>query len=154
MIVRSLCLAALTLAACSPRRMPGTDILDTRDTRLIIATIEQYRQAAERRDSDTVLGLVSPAYFDDAGTPDPSDDLDFRQLERALPEHYRQLASVKLGIGVKAVDVEGDRATANVFYDGYYRIATPAGEAAKVTSDVAQMRFVRENGHWRIAGGL
>jgi hypothetical protein len=150
----SIAALALALAACGSRHIPGTDIRDTRDTREIVATIDQYRQAVERRDADTVLALVSSRYFDDAGTADPADDLDYGRLQRVLPEHFRQINSVRLGIGVRAVDVQEDRATANVFYDGYYRVATATGEAAKVANDVAQMRFVREKGRWLIAAGL
>jgi hypothetical protein len=147
-------LLALALAACSTPRIRGTEIQDTPDTRAIVATIDSYRQAAERRDAEGVLALVSPTYFDDAGTPDPADDMDYAQLREMLPGHYRQLSSIKLGIGVREIVVEGDRATANVFYDGHYRVTTAAGEAPKVTSDVAQMRFVRDGKGWKITAGL
>jgi hypothetical protein len=155
MLARSLSLlAVVALVGCASRRIPGTEIRDTPETRAIVATIDQYRQAAERRDAQAVLALVSPTYFDDAGTPDPADDLDYAQLRAVLPEHYERLTAVKLGIGVREVEVSGDKATANVFYDGHYRVATSTGEAAKSASDVAQMRFVRDGGAWRIASGL
>jgi hypothetical protein len=155
MLPRSLALTvALALTACGARRIPGTEIPDNSDTRAIVGVIEEYRKAVEARNAEAVLALVSPSYFDDAGTPDPADDIDREQLSRALPEHFRQLTAVRLGIGVNAVDVKGDAATANVFYDGHYRVATSGGEAAKSASDVSQMGFVRENGRWLIARGL
>jgi hypothetical protein len=145
---------ALSLVACGAKRIPGTDIRDTRDTRAIVALIDEYRTAAERRDAQTVLSLVSQRYFDDAGTADPADDQDYAQLVRRLPDDYAKLASVRLGIGVKAIDVKDDRATADVFFDGHWRIATPTGEVAKQSSDVNRMDFVRESGSWKIASGL
>jgi ketosteroid isomerase-like protein len=155
MLARSLAvLAALALAACSRHRIPGTEIPDNLDTRAIVAVIDQYRQAVEARNAAAVLALVAPSYFDDAGTPDPADDLDREQLARALPRHFEQLTAMRLGIGVKEVVVQGDRATANVFYDSHFRVATKGGEAAKSSSDVAQMRFVREGGQWLVASGL
>jgi hypothetical protein len=156
MLARSLATFALAaaLAGCGTRRIAGTDIPDNRDTRAIVGVIDEYRKAVEARNAEAVLALVSPAYFDDAGTPDPADDLDRDQLARALPRHFQQLTAVRLGIGVKEVDVKGDAATANVFYDGHYRVATAGGEAAKSASDVAQMRFVRENDRWFITSGL
>lgn len=144
----------LALGACGAKRIPGTEVRDTADNRAIYQLIDAYRQAAERRDAEAVLALVSPTYFDDAGTPDPADDVDYGQLQKLLPRHYKQLSAVRLGIGIREIDVKGDRAVANVFYDGYYRVATPAGDTAKSASDVAQMRFVREDGRWRIASGL
>jgi ketosteroid isomerase-like protein len=145
---------ALALTACGARRIPGTDIPDNSDTRAIVAVIDQYRKAVEARNAEAVLALVSSRYFDDAGTPDPVDDLDREQLGRVLPRNLEQLTAVRLGIGVNAVDVSGDTATANVFYEGHYRVATASGEAAKQSNDVAQMRFVREGSRWLIVSGL
>jgi hypothetical protein len=156
MLARTLALLSLAVAlgACGTRRIPGSEIPDTTDTRAIIGVIDAYRNAVERRDAAAVLALVSPGYFDEAGTADPGDDIDRAQLAKALPRHFEQLTAMRLDIGVNDVTVTGDRATANVFYEGHYRVATASGEAAKQTNDVAQMRFVREDGRWLIASGL
>jgi ketosteroid isomerase-like protein len=154
MLARLLLASVVALAACGTHRIPGTEIKDTPDARAIVAVIDQYRTAAERRDADAVLSMVSQSYFDDAGTPDPGDDLDYQQLRALLPDHFRKLTAMRLGIGVREIEVAGDRASANLFYDGYYRVATASGESAKQASDVSQMKFVREQGRWRITGGL
>ena len=147
-------LALLALAACSAKRIPGTDIKDTPDTRGVVATIDSYRQAAERRDANAVLALVSPKYFDDAGTPDPGDDVDYSQLRARLTEDYGKISTMRLDIGVRKIDVEGDRAAAYVFYDERYRIRTGTGEVPKQASDIHRMQLVRENGSWRFVSGL
>lgn len=154
--VAAVALAALAaLAGCTgAKRIPGTEIRDTPDARAIVGVIDAYRQAAERRDAAAVLALVSESYFDDAGTADPSDDIDYLQLKQLLPAHYRKLSAIRLGIGVREVEVKGDRAVATVFYDGHYRVSTATGEAQKSTSDVSQMHFVREGGQWKIQSGL
>lgn len=144
----------LSLAACGTKRIPGTEIRDTRDTRAIVSVIDQYRTAAERRDAHTVLSLVSTRYFDDAGTPDPADDQDYGQLQKRLPVDYAKLASVRLGMGVRKIDVKDDSASADIFFDGHWRIATATGEVAKQSNDVNRMTFVREDGAWKIASGL
>ena len=147
-------LAISTLVACGGRRIPGTDIQDTSDTRAIIAAIDGYRRAAEQRDPRAVLGLVSEKYFDDAGTPDPADDLDHQHLQGRIAEDYKNITALRLDIAVKKVTVDGDEAVAEVFYDQYYRIATKGGEVAKQTSDAHRMRLVREGGGWRFVSGL
>jgi hypothetical protein len=153
---RLLTAAALmaALVACGTKRIAGTDIRDTRDTRAIVSLIDQYRTAAERRDAMTVLSLVSPRYFDDAGTPDPADDQDYEQLRERLPDDYAKLVTVRLGMGVKKIDVSDDAATADVFFDGHWRITTPSGEVAKQSNDVNRMTFARESGVWKITSGL
>jgi hypothetical protein len=146
---------ALTAAlACSPRRIPGTDVADTPDTRAVIAVIDTYRKAAEHRDPGAVLTLVSPKYFDDAGTPDPGDDTDYSQLQKRIVQDYARVTSLRLDIGVKQIDVEDDKASAIIFYDQHYRIETKAGEVAKQASDPHRMHFVREQGAWRFISGL
>jgi len=147
-------LLALPLFACATHRIPGTQIPDTSDTRAIVAAIEAYRLAAEQRDAGGVLALVSPQYYDNAGTPDPSDDVDYAQLRARLTDDYRRITALRLDINVKQVDVTGDRAAAYVDYDEYYRIATKAGEVAKQASDTHRMQFAREDHAWHFVSGL
>ena len=147
-------LAVSALAACGPRRIPGTEISDTPDTRAVVAVIDQYRQAAERRDADAVLALVSPNYYDDAGTPDPGDDVNYEQLRKRLTEDYAKLASLRMQINVRNVEVDGSRAQAFVYYEEAYRIASKTGEIPRVASDVHRMTFVREPEGWKFASGL
>jgi ketosteroid isomerase-like protein len=147
-------LAVSTLVGCGGRRIPGTDIPDNADTRAIVAVIDSYRLAAERRDAAGVLALVSQKYFDDAGTPDPADDIDFEQLKKRISDDYKNVAALRLDIAVKSVSIDGNRADAYVFYDAYYRITTKAGEVAKQASDAHRMRFVREGEVWRFVSGL
>lgn len=147
-------LAALTLGACGAKRIPGTEIRDTPETRAVVAAIEAYRQAAERRDPAAVMALVSPKYFDDAGTPDPGDDVDRDGLRARLTQDYPKVTALRLDIAVKKIDVEDDRAVAYVFYDERYRITTKAGEVAKQASDQHRMVLVREGDEWRFVSGL
>jgi len=149
-----LALALLGALAGCRRTIPDTDILDTADTRAVLAVIEQYRQAAERRDAAAVMALVSKAYFDDAGTPDPADDLDYGQLAKAVAADYGRLPSTRLRLSVKQIEVRGDRALAYLFYEAHYRITTPRGEVPKQEQDVSRMTFAREGGVWRIISGL
>ncbi len=145
--------AAFSLA-CGAHRIPGTNIQDTPDTRAVVDAIENYRQAAERRDAAAVLALVSPKYFDDAGTPDPADDVDYEQLRKRLTADYQKITAMRLDMGIRSIDVEGDQAAAYVFYDEHFRIQTKNGEVAKQASDSHRMRLVREGGQWKFVNGL
>lgn len=147
-------LALLAAFAGCRRTIPNTDILDTADTRAVLAVIEQYRRAAEQRDAAAVMGLVSRRYFDDAGTPDPADDLDYGQLVKAVAADYGRVPSTRLELSVKQIDVDGDRAVAYLYYEAHYRIATPRGEVPKQEQDVSRMIFAREGGAWKITSGL
>jgi ketosteroid isomerase-like protein len=150
-------LAALLVAlaaACSPRLLPGTEVPDNAENRAIFGVLQQYRTAVERRDATGVLALVSESYFDDAGTPDPADDLDYSGLVKSLPADLARVTSVRMDLGVSRIEVDGDRAAAYVRFDARYRVQTKGGEIAKAQNDVSRIALVREKGGWKIKGGL
>jgi hypothetical protein len=153
-MTRRLVLLAAIALACTPHRIPGTSVLDTPDNRAIFATIEAYRQAMERLDAAAVMALVAPEYFDDAGTPDPSDDVDRARLAKTLPEDLAKLEAIRIGMTVRRVDTEDDHATAEVLYDGWFRVKTPNGLVPRRESDVHRMKFRRMQGEWKITAGL
>jgi ketosteroid isomerase-like protein len=146
--------ALLGPSACSPRLIPGTDIPDTADTRAVYSVVRAYKLAAERRDAMGVLALVSETYFDDAGTPDPSDDLDFAGLVKALPGDMARVVSVRMDVSVSRIEVNGDKASAFLKWDARYRVSTRAGEVAKAQADVSRLQLAREKGAWKITAGL
>lgn len=156
MTIRTALLALATLAAvgCSPRNIPGTNIESTNDTRAVYDVVQTYRQAMEKRDAAAVLALVSPTYFDTAGTPDPSDDLDRAALEASLPKELARADGVKLDVTVRRIDVAGDEAQAEIFYDSYYRVQTPGRVVPKRDSDVHRIKLQKIAGVWKITSGL
>ncbi|MBI5071010.1 MAG: nuclear transport factor 2 family protein [Deltaproteobacteria bacterium] len=145
---------ALLAAGCSPRRIPGTEIPATDDTTAIAAVVERYQAAAEARDAAGVLALVSPLYFDDAGTPDPADDLDFERLSRVLPADLARVSGVRMSLKLSDIKVNGDKAQVFVSYDARYRVTTRSGEVARAQQDVSRLALSREKGTWKIVSGL
>ncbi len=156
MTLRTALLALATLAAvgCSPPHIPGTDIKSTPDSRAVYDVVQAYRQAMEKRDAAAVLALVAPTYFDTAGTADPSDDLDRAKLEASLPQDLARAEGVKVDFTIRKIDVQGDQAQAELFYDSYYRVQTPSGAIPRRDSDVHRMKLQRIEGAWKIVSGL
>ncbi|HSN89699.1 MAG TPA: hypothetical protein VLS93_00590, partial [Anaeromyxobacteraceae bacterium] len=93
-------------------------------------------------------------YFDDAGTSDPSDDLDLAGLTLALPADLVRLKSVRVEVVVRSLEVTGDAAVAEVFSDSWYQVAVRDGAAPRRDTDVHRMRFARVQGAWKIMSGL
>ena len=145
----------LLLAACAPKRIPGTDIADTSDTRAILNIVEKYRSAVEQRDSDGVLKLVSLTFKDDAGTATPEDDLDYHALQKKLPERFAKLDEVHLDLSIRKVSVNEDTGRASVIY--YYNMSFKMpGLSARTRSEseIKQMWLKREQGEWKITSGV
>jgi hypothetical protein len=149
-----LAVAAVAAVGCSPRRIPGTEIKDTRDTRAVYDVVQSYRQALEKRDAAAVLALVAPNYFDTAGTPQPEDDMDRGRLEASLALDLARAEGVKEEFTVRKIEVSGDDAFAELFFDSYYRVQTPSGPVPRKDSDVHRLRLHRIEGAWKIVSGL
>jgi ketosteroid isomerase-like protein len=141
-------------AACAPRLLPGTDVKETKDTRAIYDVIQKWVDAMNARDVPAVLGVVAADYFDDAGTPDPADDLDRGKLEKALTDDLTKVEGSKLAVTIRRIDVTGDAGTAELYYDSYYRVQTPTGPVPRRDSDVYRLKLKREGGAWKITSGL
>jgi hypothetical protein len=150
---RLLIALALIATACA-KNIPNTEIRDTPDARALLDVIEKYRVAVERRDAAAVLALVSPGYFDNAGTASPSDDLDYSGLQATLPGDYLKMPMIRIDLAVKQIEVDGDKASADFFYDTHFRVITPKGEIARQDSDQSRMTFHKEKGVWKITSGL
>jgi hypothetical protein len=146
----------LLLEACAPKRIPGTDIVDTTDTRAILNIVERYRSAVESRDSDGVLKLVSMTFKDDGGTATPEDDLDYQALQKKLPERFAKLEDVHLDLSIRKVSVNEDTGKASVIY--YYNMSFKMpglSSRARSESEIKQMWLKREKGgEWKITSGV
>ena len=147
-------LALLALAACGPHRIPGTDVSDTADNRGVYEVVRAYQQALEKKDAPAILALVSPDYFDNGGTAQPSDDMDRQRLEKSLPADLAKLEGVRSDVTVRSITVQGGSAVAELFYESYYRVQTPAGAIPRRDSDVHQLHLKKIDGAWRITSGL
>jgi len=146
-------LAGLTLAGCV-RNIPNTEIPETVDNRAVIQVVDEYRKAFDRRDVQAVLALVSPTYFDDAGTSEKADDVNYDQLPKVLTETFARLSTMRLELGVTAVVVKGNIATVDLFYDALYKVITPHSEISKRDSDVQRLVLRRDGTTWKIVSGL
>jgi hypothetical protein len=154
MNLRALLLAPLLLAACAPHRIPGTEVADTAENREVYAVVQAYVEALQRKDAAALLALASPDYFDNGGTADPADDMDFARLEQTLPADLGKLESLRVAVEVRNIQVEKDAAIAELWSDGWYRIQTPQGVVPRRDQDLHRMRLAKRDGAWKIVAGL
>lgn len=156
MNVRTALLASAVVfaAACGPRNIPGTEIRSTPDSRAVHDVVMKYREALEKKDVPTIVALVAPGYYDTAGTPDPADDLDRARLEASLTEDLARTESVKVDLTMRRIDVKGEEAEAEVFYDQFYRVKTPTTVVPRRDSDVQRLKLKRIDGQWKFVSGL
>jgi hypothetical protein len=145
--------AALLLAGCARRFIPGTEIEDNEDTAAIVALMEKYRVTVEGRDAEALMTLVSPQFRDNQGTSTPEDDLDYRSLPLALKDRFGRVDDVRLSIDVKNIEVQKDDAAATYYWTMHWR-APGLSQKPQVSSELKRMHFQRVERVWKIVSGI
>ncbi len=148
-----LCALALA-AACTPRRIPGTEIDDTTETRAILNVMEQYRAAVEAKDAKGVAALADETFKDDGGSASTEDDLDYKTLASKLTERLGRVSDLKLELNVKKISFHEDR-TASAIYNYTTSFMMPGlSHKRESFSEIKQMWFRRVGDQWKIASGI
>src|SRR4051812_18028107 len=98
--VLTVLLVGALLGGCTVRKIPGTEIDDTDDTRALLDVIETYRKAVETRNAQAILDLADETFHDDGGSASPDDDLDYKTLFTVLPARLSKFDDIKLELAV------------------------------------------------------
>lgn len=148
-------LILLALSACAARRIPGTEIEDTDDTRAILQVMERYRAAVEARDANAVINLCSESFRDDAGSAKGEDRIDYATLKKKLPVHFATLDDVRLDLNVRRIELHPERSMASAIYNYNLSFRMPRlSNKAQNESEIKQMWFKRDRGQWKITSGI
>ncbi|MBZ4417100.1 nuclear transport factor 2 family protein [Myxococcus sp. RHSTA-1-4] len=157
MTQRFLALSVLSLlAACAPKLIPGTDIVDNSDTRAILQVMEQYRSALENRDAAAIQALVTKDFREDAGTPsEPDDDLTTANLGPYLENLFKQVQGTQVELDVRRIQINEDLGVAGAIYYWKANWRMPGlNTRPQRESELEQMVFRREDGQWKIVSGI
>lgn len=158
----ALALPATAIGCGTGEKIPGTEIPDTPDNQEILKVLERYRVAFVKRDAAAVLATAHKTYHDEAGTDDPSDDVQYADLGPILRARLSQLDSIRFTIDYLDIMVSGDRAVVHVWIDAAFRMKPLLdGEGNPRTAprfarkqDHAEFRLIREGNTWLIVSGL
>jgi len=159
-MTRSLPWALLVVVAvstgCSVKKIPGTEIDDTADTRAILSVIDGYRKAVESKNMQTLSDLADESFKDDSGSSSPDDDHDYKNIHTKLMGELAKVDDLRLDINVRKIDIDKalDIATATYTYTISFRM--PAYTTVpKSEADIKQMHLRRVKDHtWKIVSGI
>lgn len=142
------------LVGCGAQLIPNTDVPDTAENREAIEFVEEYRHAVESHNPATILRLVSREYFDDNGTPQSADDVDYEGLQGRLGRWTDDVIDVRYEMRYRRVAVYPERVFVDVTYTGSFKVRTAEGERWERRLADNRVELVRENGELRIISGL
>jgi hypothetical protein len=158
-----LALALAATGACKGEAtIAGTEIPDTPENQQILKVLERYRMSFVRRDAAGVLATAHKTYHDEAGTDDPSDDVQYPDLGPLLRRRLEQIDSMRFTIDYLDIAVHGERAIVHVWIDASFRmkpLLDPLGTARMTPrysrkQDHAEFELLRDGGTWLIVRGL
>ena len=156
-MLRAALTALLLLAAtgCGPRFVKGTEIEYTDEKQALADVVERYRVAVEQRDADALRGLASRRYYENGSTTeDPSDDYDYKGLEKLLSELEQSVKAAKYAIEITSIEILGEAANVDYSFTAQYLVTVGEQDRWSTAGDKNRLAFRRENGAWRIISGM
>ncbi len=154
--------------SCNPKFIKGTKIPQTKDNIAVIEVFEKYAMAMKKKQPKKILALVSKSYYDENGTNDTSDDIDYNSLKKFLnsPE-FKKITKMNIYFLVKDLQISEDKKTAKIlfYYDLHFKekaensnnsesIYKSSKTKWQKVRDVNKMEMVKENGKWKIISGI
>lgn len=151
-----LLLAAIALgsAACSKTYISNTDVPDSAENRRIISFCEKYRRAVEQRNVAMLLQMASPAYYEDGGNVDASDDLDYAGLREYLTSTFQDVSAIRYEIRYRRVIEEENVVYVDYTYSASYRIPSGKGSEWRRKVEENRLELVRAGDDFRIVAGM
>jgi hypothetical protein len=150
-----LCFWAL-LSGCSKQYIPNTDVVDNDPNRVVIEFCEKYRHAVELRNVPLLLSMTDPSYYEDGGTIDTSDDIDFTGLKEYLETKFRQTRAIRYEIRYRNVSPgrKKELVLVDFTYSASYKIPSPEGEVWRRRVADDRLELVRYGEKFKIVSGM
>lgn len=156
--------------ACSPKMIKGTNIEETPDSEEILTVFGYYQKGFNEQNPDVYMEYVSKNYYDTNGTDEAEDDIDYDKLVEILhSDAYNSLEKISATFIIKDLlfDSENENhARLLYFFEVRFKMKSsvpateensfvqPDGMTNHKLSENNQMKFVKEDGKWKIVSGL
>lgn len=157
-------LLVLAASGCAKKsgRIPGTRVADEGVNRQILDAVEKYRIAVEARDSEALVLMASPKYWEDRGTAEGSDDYGLDGLKTVLQGRFQLASDVRYSMRYDKVrSVCGDdlkpgcRAHVEVQIDASYTVNDARGAAfRKDKRDQNEFVLEWDGDKWLFVSGM
>lgn len=142
-------------SACSEQHIPNTDVDDSDFNRTVVEFCEDYRHAVERRNVGLLLKLANEKYYEDGGTTDTDDDLDYAGLKEYLEGKFREVKAIRYEVRYRNVTRgRNDEVLVDYTYSASYKIPTPKGDVWRRKVADNRLELVPQGETFRIISGM
>ena len=144
-------------AGCTREVIPNTDVEDTDFNREVVEFCENYRHAVERRNIALLLKIADPKYYEDGGSIDTSDDLDYAGLKAYLEGKFRDVKAIRYEVRYRDVSRgRNDEVFVDFTYSASYKIPTPKGDVwrRRVADNRLELKPEGQGRGYKILAGM
>jgi hypothetical protein len=154
--IRLACLAPwLLLASCNKQYISNTDVEETESNREVIEFCEKYRHAVEYRNVPKLLEFAHPSYYEDGGTIDTTDDIDYVGLKEYLETKFKATRGIRYEIRYRAISAgRKDVIFVDFTYSASYKIPTADGDAWRRRVADNRLELVHDKESFKILSGM
>lgn len=155
--IRFACAALLLqLVGCNKQYIPNTDVEETDSNHEVIEFCEKYRHAVEYRNVPQLLQYAHQSYYEDGGTIDTSDDIDYAGLKDYLETKFKETRGIRYEIRYRNISAgRKDVIFVDYTYSASYKIPTPDGDAWRRRVADNRLELVRdEKQGFKIISGM
>jgi len=146
---------ALAASACSREYIPNTDVEDNDFNRHVIEFCEDYRHAVERRNVGMLVKFANEKYYEDGGTIDTSDDLDYAGLKEYLEGKFRDVKAIRYEVRYRDVTRgRNEEIFVDFTYSASYKIPTERGDVWRRRVADNRLELKTEGETFKILSGM
>lgn len=148
-------LGSVALGGCKTQYIPNTDVEETPENRKVIEFAEAYRHAVERRNVALLLKMANPAYYEDGGNIDATDDIDYAGLREYLQTKFGETTGIRYEIRYRDVSQgPGDVIWVDYTYSASYKVPSAQGEVWRRQVEDNRLELVPEGDSFTILRGM
>jgi hypothetical protein len=146
---------SLASGACSRTYIPNTDVDDNEFNRKVVEFCEDYRHAVERRSVGILLSLADEKYYEDGGTADTSDDLDFAGLKEYLEGKFKDVKAIRYEVRYREVSRgRNEEIYVAYTYSASYKVPTVYGDVWRRRVADNRLELLADGERFRILAGM
>jgi hypothetical protein len=148
-------LVSLVSSACARDFIPNTDVEDNEFNRKVVNFCEDYRRAVERRNVGMLLKLADEKYYEDGGTADTSDDLDYAGLQEYLEGKFKDIKAIRYEVRYREVTRgRNDQIYVAYTYSASYKVPSVNGDVWRRRVADNRLELQPEGERFRIVAGM
>ncbi len=148
-------LLLLFVVGCGASMIQNTDVPDSGDNRRIVDFCEGYRKAVEEKNIGLILKMTHPAYHEDGGNNDGTDDLDYNGFKEYLTTTFAKTESIRHEVRYRRVSVTPtQRFLIDYTFTATFKIPGIKGDEWKNIVADNRLELVKEGESFKIIAGM